>query len=271
MRKNKHNTTATPEAPAGLPRGCRLLSAGRYASDQDVNWHAHGGHEIILVTAGHCRMSAGRNLWFEGRAGTLYVLPAGAEQYHHSYEFTRDTYLVFQAATAFFDARPRTLQVPLDGLCARLFAEICDLCLSPAARDARGVLDALLLALLEEIARLEQQAQTSRSRHPALQRAVDFLEANLGRPLTMAETARQAGLSPSHLTALFRREFGEPPLKLHRRWRLELAAKLLRGRKWRAKEVAEATGFLDANYFGRQFRREFGLAPAAWLRRHSQD
>lgn len=256
--------TTPPPTHTHLP--CRLLVAGRYAGTDNVDWHAHEGHEIILVTAGRCRMSAGRERWFEGQAGTLYVLPAGAEQYHLSHEFTRDVYLIFHASAAVFTATARTLQVPLDGLTARLFEEICTLSMSPAG-EVQPVLDALLLALLEELSRLEQRARTSGARHPALQLAVDYMEANLSRPLAVEEIARRAALSPSHLTALCRREFGLPPLKLHTRWRLELAAKLLRGRMRRSKEVAAAIGFEDVNYFIRQFRRHFGHAPAAWLRR----
>lgn len=266
--KEKHKTTkvqtpGVPDAGAGMP-ACRLLSAGQFAGTNDVGWHTHEGHEIILVTAGRCAMSAGRDLWFEGRPGTLYVLPRGAEQYHRSHEFTRDIYLVFQAPAALFDATARTLQVPVDGLCRRLFTEICELYLSPAAAGAQAVVNALLLALLEEINREEHRLRESHSRHPAVQRALAVLEGALDRDLTIPELARAAAVSPSHLTALFRREFGCPPLKLHMRWRLERAARLLGGRMHGIKETAAAAGFADPNYFIRRFRRQFGRPPAAW-------
>lgn len=265
--KNQHKPMK-PEKPAGsegpATAACRLLSAGRFAGTGDVGWHTHEGHEIILVTEGRCAMSAGRDLWFEGGPGTLYVLPRGADQYHRSYEFTRDIYLVFQAPATRFDPTARTLQVPVAGLCGRLFNEICDLYLGPAAAEAGPVLDALLLALLEEINREEHHLRQTRSRHPALQRAVAFLEANLDRTLAMPELARRAAASPSHLTALFRQEFGCPPLRLHLRWRLERAARLLGGRMHGVKETAAAAGFADPNYFIRRFRQQFGQPPAAW-------
>ena len=269
--KSKHKTTIQKSPSSSLQLPCLLLQAGCYADTKDVGWHVHSGHEIILVTEGHCRMSAGRDLWFEGTAGTLYILPAGASQYHHSYEFTKDLFLVFRASAEVFNPKARTLQVPLDGLCARLFNEIFNLSLSPTSGDAQPVLNALLLALLEEVSRLEHRKRTSGAWHPAVQTAVKYIEANLARPLTVMEVARNAGTSASHLSALFRHELNESPMKLHARLRMELAAKLLRGRMGQRKEVAEATGFQDTNYFSRMFRSHFGLAPAAWLRQQDGD
>ena len=258
--KNKHKTLE-------YPSGARLLYAGRYAGTHDVGWHVHDAPELILVTAGHCRMSAGRDLWFDGRPGTLYVLPRGLAQYHRSDAFTQDIYLVYHAPEHLFNSStPRTLEIPLDGLAARLFDAIGTLYLSPAAGDAAPVLNALLLALLEELNRQERRQSLHCARHPSLQRAVEFLEANLNRNLTMAEVARRAAMSPSQLTVLFRREFGRAPLKQHMKWRLHLAARLLGGRVQGVKEAAAATGFADTNYFIRRFRQQFGKPPAAWLK-----
>lgn len=244
-----------------------MLYAGRYAGTHDVGWHVHDAPELILVTAGRCRMSAGRDLWFDGRPGTLYVLPRGLAQYHRSDTFMQDIYLVYHAPEHLFNSTtPRTLETPLDGLAARLFDEIGMLYLSPAAEDAAPVLNALLLGLLEELNRQERRQSRNRSRHPALQRAVAFMEANLNRHLTMAEVARRAALSPSQLTVLFQREFGRAPLKQHMEWRMNLAARLLGGHVQGVKEVATAVGVADTNYFIRRFRQQFGKPPATWLK-----
>jgi AraC-like DNA-binding protein/uncharacterized cupin superfamily protein len=252
-----------------LSSPCHVVTTGRYEGTYSVDWHVHPEHEIILVTAGRCRMSAGRDLWFEGQAGTLYFLPMGLDQYHYSHEFTRDVFLRFQAPPELFRAEPRTLQIPLESLCARLFDDICDLCLSPAGHHAQAVLDTLMQALLLEINRLEQRGQESGHHHPAIRRAVEFMENNLTRALSVAEIAQQAAISPPHLSALFREAFDCPPLRLHTRWRLELATKLLLGGRLRVKDIAAATGFCDANYFIRQFRHQFGVAPVTWLRQQA--
>ena len=264
--KKQHKTTDNLPRPGRL--SCRFVSSGSFAGSHDVDWHVHGEHEIILVTAGRSRMSAGRDLWFEAGPGSVIILPAGLEQYHQSQEFTRDIYLCFHAAPSVFIPHPRLLQVPPGGLCATLFVQINELALSPAAAVAQPVLNALLLALLEEVNRQEHQARDRAALHPAVQRAVAFMETNLDRALTVTEIAGRAAVSPSHLTALFRQEFRQPPLKIHISWRLELAARLLRGRHARGQEVAAATGFMDANYFTRQFRAHFGMTPTAWVKRN---
>src|SRR5690606_4697487 len=45
-----------------------------------------------------------------------------------------------------------------------------------------------------------------------LARALSFLEANLARPITVAEIANAAAASPRHLYGLFRRHLGHSPI-----------------------------------------------------------
>ncbi len=247
---------------------CRLVNAGRFAGDQDVPWHVHDDHELILVTEGSCRMSAGRDRWFDGTPGSLHILPAGADQYQVNHTLTRDIFLIFQAPENLFDMTPRTLHVSLDSMCADLFRWISTHYLAAAAAERPLVVDALLYALLMEIVRLEEESSRRRTRNPGLEQLTQLLASHLDRPLSVAEMARQVSLSASHLSALCHHEFGCGPLQLHLRWRLELAAKLLTGKRLSIKEVTAATGFSDVNYFIRQFRQHYTITPGSWAAGH---
>ncbi len=91
--------------------------------------------------------------------------------------------------------------------------------------------------------------------------ARDLMEEKFGRPLTLPEVARVAGLSVPRFVVLFKRFFGEPPVRYLIRTRLERAAQMLKYRHLSVKQVAEETGFSDQLYFSRQFRAFFGQSP----------
>jgi AraC-like DNA-binding protein len=82
----------------------------------------------------------------------------------------------------------------------------------------------------------------------------------LPESLTLAEVARNAGLSSSRYAHLFRAHAGMP-LRPYLRWlRLQQAlAEVARGAN--LTEAAYAAGFADSAHLSRSFRRTFGVAP----------
>jgi len=82
--------------------------------------------------------------------------------------------------------------------------------------------------------------------------------------LDLAAMAELAGLSVSHFCAEFPRQFGEAPGRFQQRRRMEEARYILRIRKWRVSEVAEALGYADAFAFSKAFRKENGQSPRAY-------
>jgi AraC-like DNA-binding protein len=83
-------------------------------------------------------------------------------------------------------------------------------------------------------------------------------------PFSVANIARAARLTPNHLSLRFHAESGETFSSFLAAQRLARAQRLLRDPRLQIAEVAERTGFADASYFTRRFRRAFGVSPAAW-------
>ena len=94
-----------------------------------------------------------------------------------------------------------------------------------------------------------------------LDAALRFDEANLDRPVSVAELAAAAGLSESHLHRLFLRETGTTPHKHLVATRLERARELLRTSPLSVKEVGARSGFRDLPNFCRLFKRAYGVTP----------
>jgi len=97
-----------------------------------------------------------------------------------------------------------------------------------------------------------------------LLRARDLADARYFEPLTVADLARAARLSPAHFSREFRRTFGEPPHRYLLTRRLERAATLLRNTDRSVTDICFAVGLTSVGSFTTSFRRVYGVTPLAY-------
>lgn len=81
---------------------------------------------------------------------------------------------------------------------------------------------------------------------------------------TVEELAGEVGLSRSALAERFTELVGQPPMQYLTHWRLQLAADLLRSSGRSVAVIGAEVGYDSEAAFSRAFKREFGVAPAAW-------
>ncbi len=98
--------------------------------------------------------------------------------------------------------------------------------------------------------------------HPALRRAVRLINDTPDAALDAITLASRVGISPRHLTRLFREQLGQSPAQYQRMQRLERARMLLRHSDASIREVALAAGFRSAAHFSRAYRAAFASAPS---------
>ncbi len=138
-------------------------------------------------------------------------------------------------------------------------------------RDEKlGYLDAaqwhLNLLLLEAARLAASQLDVSASAHPLLERVFRVIEARYREPISLADVAHAVGRSSAYLTHLVRLETGRTVLEWLIERRLAEARRLLTETNLSLERVAELSGFSDASYFGRRFRKSHGAPPNAWRR-----
>lgn len=109
-------------------------------------------------------------------------------------------------------------------------------------------------------------AELPASRH--LLRARDLADARYAEPLTVADLAREARLSPAHFSREFRRAFGEPPHRYLITRRLQRAAALLRSTDWRVGRIATSVGWDSIGSFTASFGRVYGASPSRYRAAH---
>jgi AraC-like DNA-binding protein len=100
-----------------------------------------------------------------------------------------------------------------------------------------------------------------------LQRAMNYLRDRLDGSVRVPELARLVGVSPTHLTSLFRRATGGGVLAHHTALRMARARQLLDTTDATIAEVARDVGYDDPFYFSRHFRRHHGMSPSAFRTR----
>jgi len=97
-----------------------------------------------------------------------------------------------------------------------------------------------------------------------LLRAKDLADARYFEPLTVADLAGAAGLSPAHFSREFKRTFGEAPHQYLLTRRLERAAALLRNTDRSVADICYAVGLQSVGSFTSSFTRTFGVSPTAY-------
>jgi pimeloyl-ACP methyl ester carboxylesterase/AraC-like DNA-binding protein len=101
-------------------------------------------------------------------------------------------------------------------------------------------------------------------RDPAVAKALSLIHQRYAEDLEVESLAREVGVSRSVLGERFAELLGEPPMRYCARWRMRMAANMLREGKQNTANIAYAVGFNSEAAFNRAFKREYGVPPATW-------
>jgi len=101
---------------------------------------------------------------------------------------------------------------------------------------------------------------------PAVSKALSIIHSRYAEELDVEGLARESGVSRSVLGERFTELIGEPPMRYCARWRMRMAANMLRDGRQNTANIAYSVGFNSEAAFNRAFKREFGAPPATWKR-----
>lgn len=127
------------------------------------------------------------------------------------------------------------------------------------------VIDSLVTALVHRLAATTPPSPARSRISPArVQRVLEYVEAELHRPLGLDELATQADIGVRQFCAAFRHAVGTSPHQHLLQRRVERAKGLLRDGTLGLAEIAVVVGFSDQSQFTRTFSRVAGISPGRY-------
>ena len=128
--------------------------------------------------------------------------------------------------------------------------------------------EALGLALAIHLVAKHRAPTATRRSLPAakLARVKEYIEAHLTEDVSLHRLARVAGISASHLRALFKEAIGTPVHAYVIQRRVERARSLLRAGDLSAAQIAADAGFAHQSHMARCMRRVLGVTPTELAR-----
>jgi transcriptional regulator GlxA family with amidase domain len=94
-----------------------------------------------------------------------------------------------------------------------------------------------------------------------IQKAQEYVLANLGAPLAVDDLAQKIGMSKRNFARVFRRELGMTPADFVTAARTDAARRLLEDTAQPLQKIAAMCGFSDVNAMRRAFARTIGVSP----------
>jgi len=156
--------------------------------------------------------------------------------------------------------RPTSLRDPGLWLAARLLARTLA---APPGGEAWLGASLLQLGLL---ALATAAAPAAPAGDALILAAVERILADHAQPLAVADLATRAGLGERQFERRFKACVGAPPRAFLTTVRLAAARERLRTSQDAVEAIAAQVGFNDPTHFGRAFKADTGLPPAAWRR-----
>lgn len=101
-----------------------------------------------------------------------------------------------------------------------------------------------------------------------IQEAVNYMEHNYQREVTVEDVADACKLNRSYFSKLFRENMGCPPQEFLIRLRLSKAAELMRTTTGTIGEIAQRCGYPDPLHFSHAFKKRYGMPPRQWRRQY---
>jgi AraC-like DNA-binding protein len=244
------------------------LTEAAYPSRYRVPPHRHESAYVTFVVRGRLEEAlAGRSEQFEPRG---MVLKPGGMVHSNRFGDSGARLLLVEVLPSLSQGSPGVSRA-LDQVWLARSPRIAGLMLR-VYRELRGQDDysglsaeGLLLEAFAELARAT--APRPAAAEPYLERVRERLHAEFTRPLRIAELAAAEALSPTRLARQFRARFGRGVGEYLRQVRLDWVAERLLQTDRPIALLALEAGFADQSHLTRDFRRAFGVTPAAFRHR----
>ncbi|UWQ34192.1 AraC family transcriptional regulator [Leisingera sp. M527] len=142
------------------------------------------------------------------------------------------------------------------------------------AREAEGqneltadVQRSLITLILSEVSRAMPSADEDTQRSPLVAAALRYIQRHSLSPISLSDVASAVSRTAPHVAAVVKADTGFTVGTWITSARLAKAAQLLQHTDIPVDQIAPHIGWQDTTHFIRQFRRIYGVTPAAWRKK----
>jgi AraC-like DNA-binding protein len=221
--------------------------------------HAHQAIQLCFLFDGRIRLrSNNRDPWID------YELAIVPSRHTHAMDASK----VHYGATLFVEPETRAGRILAERYLAEGIANVQRAPVDAAVRELRAAAleqrssRAIVDGARAVVQSLTQHTEPSAATDERILRAVKYVNEHLSAPITLADVARVAFLSPSRFRHLFGEQTGMA-LKQYVLWRRFVSVWQHRMSGASLSDAAHAAGFADSAHLTRTSRRMFGFPPSA--------
>lgn len=100
------------------------------------------------------------------------------------------------------------------------------------------------------------QPVTGRSPKTDLANVKTYMDKHYDQPLSIADLASEAGISPKYFVDLFKKTYGQSAMEYLTDLRINRAKRYLKESTYKLRDIALRVGYSDEYYFSRKFKRK---------------
>ncbi len=124
-------------------------------------------------------------------------------------------------------------------------------------------------SMVKEIRERQKQSESAPVKNPLVEKAKDYVFANLHHKVTLSQTADKLHINQNYLSELFRKTEGIPFSGFVMAEKLKLARRMLIYSSYSYIDIAEYLGFSSQSHFGKLFKEHFGMTPREFRNQYS--
>ena len=231
--------------------------------------HYHDSFELYYLQKGTCWYFIDRKS-YHLTAGDIALIPAGVI-HKTSYETPTSSRVVFNCADSLIPQSVRAVihRIPyfarddatapaVEALIEQIQSEYNDP--DSYSMDAiRLKVGELFLLIARESAKPHEEKQES----PLVEKAANYIRKHYMEAMTLQDAAKYCYVSREHLSRIFKKETGFGFNEYLSIYRLKKAkTMLMENPKIKISQAALSCGFSDSNYFSKQYKKMYGVAPS---------
>ncbi len=235
------------------------------------NWHENMEF-LFFIDGSACELCDG--VTYEMHAGELFIVNANCLHEVHPHETTKIACLIVDQTffrqngliAAGLRLRPHLDQAALGSRFLRVMEAFHNEDVCSAAETRLAVLEFLIWLIRNYREEQGTAAGRGSGKMSAMLQAARYIHAMVPEKITVEDIAASCALSTSYLMHAFKKTFGCQVTAYVNRVRCEYAKPLLAVETLSVQECGYLSGFSDAAYFSRVFKRHTGLSPAQYRR-----